>query len=260
MLSLRRQVSPCLCHRATPSSPRTLPSSRCRPALRPWPPRSRSHVSEWPLPGLAQRLSCMLGMCWLGPCLDSAEPRRLRRGHRPHATPRYAPRLRCSCCGPACAARPVRDTERTVHLGPWDQRCGGCAPESTVTNHTPLPSLALRLLLRLRVCQLGPSGTERTARLGSRLLLSDCGAQRPRRTTPTTATPATNEQRPRRTTPATNNARDEQRSRRTTPTPTSTLGSALRWPCHGGHRSHAASHVTTASCSCCGPACASSAR
>ena len=216
MLSLRRQVSPGLCHRATPSSPRTLPSSRCRPALRPWPPRSRSHVSEWPLPGLAQRLSCMLGMCWLGPCLDSAEPRRLRRGHRPHATPRYAPRLRCSCCGPACAARPVRDTERTVHLGPWDQRCGGCAPESTVTNHTPLPSLALRLLLRLRVCQLGPSGTERTAHLGSRLyVVSDCGAQRLRRTTPATNN-ARDEQRPQRTTPATNNARDEQRSRRTT--------------------------------------------
>ena len=60
-------------------------------------------------------------------------------------------------------------------------------------------------------------GTERTARLGSRLyVVSGCGAQRPRRTTPTTATPTTNEQRPRRTTPATNNAHDEQRSRRTT--------------------------------------------
>ena len=66
MLSLRRQVSPGLCHRATVSSPRTLPSSRCRPVLRPW-HHALGRSSERPLSGLAQRLPCILGMCWLGP-------------------------------------------------------------------------------------------------------------------------------------------------------------------------------------------------
>ena len=66
MLSLRRQVSPGLCHRATPSSPehsrRLVVDLRCARGH-----RAPDLTSEWPLPGLAQRLSCMLGMCWLGP-------------------------------------------------------------------------------------------------------------------------------------------------------------------------------------------------
>jgi len=169
MLSLRRQVSPGLCHRATPSSPRTLPSSRCRPALRPWPPRSRSHVSEWPLPGLAQRLSCMLGMCWLGPCLDSAEPRRLRRGHRPHATPRYAPRLRCPCCGTACAARPVRDTEHTAHLGPWFSAVVAVPRGHRHRPHAVAISRPATRASAQRVPARPVRDTERTACLGSRL-------------------------------------------------------------------------------------------
>ena len=138
MLSLRRQVPPGLCHRATPSPPRTLPSSLA--LLR------YDHVATTlPIsrpsglfPSDFHACSVCVGSDHQG--LDSAKLRRLRRGgHRPHATPRLASRLPAA---PAAAqrvlARPTRDTERT-------------------------------------------------ARLGSRLyVVSGCGAQRPRRTTPAT--------------------------------------------------------------------------
>ena len=209
MLSLRRQVSPGLCHRATPSSLRTLPSSRCRPALRPWPPRSRSHVR-----------------------VASPRSRPATFTHARHVLARTRVSTRPSRGG--CV---VEDTGRTLLLATPH----GCAALAAVrrvllgpSGTLSAPSISvLGISVVVAVPPRAPSPTTRrchpspcdscfgsacagSARQGHR-------AHRPprlttlrrvwlRRTTPATNN-AHDEQRPRRTTLATNNARDGQRPR-----------------------------------------------
>ena len=169
MLSLRRQVPPGLCHRATPSLPRTLPSSRallrCDPVATTLPISRPSGL----FPSDFHACSACVGSDHQG--LDSAKLRRLRRGgHRPHATPRLASRLPAA---PAAAqrvlARPTRDTERTARLGPRLSIVAAVPqrhsrrPQATATSR-PATLASARCVLARPV-----RDTERTAHLGSRL-------------------------------------------------------------------------------------------
>ena len=135
MLSLRRQISPDLCHRATPSSPRTLRRLVFSHTATTWPPRSGSRVrvaSFRSRPAASVHAWHVLARTTRVSTQQSC--RRLRRGgHRPHSTPRLASRLPAALAAARRAlARPVRDTGRTARLGPRPSALGsgGCAPEA----------------------------------------------------------------------------------------------------------------------------------
>ena len=232
MLSLRRQVPPGLCHRATPSLPRTLPSSRallrCDPVATTLPISRPSGL----FPSDFHACSACVGSDHQG--LDSAKLRRLRRGgHRPHATPRLASRLPAA---PAAAqrvlARPTRDTERTARLGPRLSIVAAVPqrhsrrPQATATSR-PATLASARCVLARPV-----RDTERTSVLDSAELRRLC--HRPRaalRPTSRLSAALAVAQRA-----LTRPVWDAER------TATSILGTALRLLRHGGHRPRAASH------------------